>query len=100
MKIPLEILRISAGKIEDNGMLYANAFILDNSIANTIEADRIDVGQQQAKVTICTNNENALSKKLASTGVVPSSILCEVETAVKKGIMTMKIVGFDLPKAS
>ena len=95
MKIPMNIIRLSAGKIEDNGMLYSNAIVLDDDIANLIEPDRIDVGQKDAKVSMSTDNHNQLAKELAHSGLIPSVILCDVETTVKKNVMTMKIVGFE-----
>jgi len=98
MKIPMDILRISAGKIEDGGMLYASAFVLDETVNHTLEPDRIDVGKQYAKVRMSTDNENALAKRLASTGLVPCILMCEVETSVRKNEISMRIVNFDVPK--
>ena len=95
MKIEFDIKRISAGKIDDNQMLYANAMVLDDGVADTIEADRIDVGQQQAKISISTDNNNALSRSLALSGLIPGKVVCTVETKVKQQSMTMTITGFD-----
>lgn len=98
MKVPMNILRLSAGKIDDGGMLYANAIILDENIANQIEKDRIDVGQQHAKVKINTSDENKLAKQLAQSGLIPNVIMCDVSTIVKKAEITMQINGFEFPK--
>lgn len=95
MKVELDILRISAGKIDDNQMLYANAIILDENVADQIELDRIDVGQQHAKVKISTENNNALARRIAISGLVPSKIACTVKTAVKSGSITMEIIDFN-----
>lgn len=95
MKVPMQILRVSAGKIEESGMLYANAIVLDSEVANQIDTDRIDVGQQHAKVKMSTENENQLAKELAKSGLVPSTVMCEVKTTVKKGEVAMMIIGFE-----
>lgn len=96
MKIPLQILRLSAGKISDNNMLFASVTVLDDSVAGIIEQDRIDVGQQHAKINISTDNENELARKIANSGLLPCAMLVEVETIVKQGSMQMKIIGFNL----
>lgn len=96
MKIPLQILRLSAGKISDNNMLFASVMVLDDSIAGIIEQDRIDVGQQHAKINISTDNENELARKIANSGLLPATLVVDVETIVKQATMQMKIVGFDI----
>lgn len=94
MKTPLNITRISAGKLDDGGMLYASALVLDENIANQIESDRIDCGQQVAKVQINTDNNNQLAREIASSGKVPGVVMCDVNTSVKKNVLTMTINGF------
>lgn len=96
----MKILRISAGIIDDNKMLYANAIILDDTVANQIDNDRIDVGQQHAKVKISTEDNNILSRSLASSGLVPGDIQVDVKTTVKSGGITMEIIGFDSKKVA
>jgi hypothetical protein len=100
MKVTMKILRISAGIIDDNKMLYANAIILDDTVANQIDNDRIDVGQQHAKVKISTEDNNVLSRALASSGLVPGDIQVDVKTTVKSGGITMEIIGFDSKKVA
>jgi len=94
MKFPMNILSLSGGKIEDGGLLYASAQILDDNQADQITDDRIDVGQKTAKVKISTANENQIVKALAKAGLIPGIVICEVETIVKKNEMVMNIVGF------
>jgi len=95
MKTQLNVLSLSAGKIEDNGMLYASLIVLDEKQANQIDEDRIDVGQKHAKIKMCTNDNNLLAKQLATSGIVPSIITVELETTVKKGELSMMVTSFD-----
>ena len=94
MNTHMNILRISAGKIESNGMLYANAVILDDTVSDTITDDRIDVGQQHAKIKISTDNANALARSLASSGLVPGIIEVTIKTTVRSNEATIQIVDF------
>jgi hypothetical protein len=94
MKTPLNITRISAGRLEDNGMLYASALVIDENQANTIETDRIDCGSQVAKVQIDTSDNNKLAREMALSGLVPGELMCDVSTSVKKNVLTMTINGF------
>lgn len=95
MKTKLDILRISAGRIEEGGMLYANAIILDEEIANDVEPDRIDVGQKHAKIKMETANDNKLAISLANSGLIPGSVTVTVKTSVKKNEAVMMITGFE-----
>ena len=94
MKVPMHITRISSGRIEDNGMLYASAYVLNDEKINLVEDDRIDVGKHLAKVSISTDDNNSLSRRLANSGLIGSIVLCEVATEIKKNQMTMRIVDF------
>jgi hypothetical protein len=104
MKVQLDILRISAGNMTDSNsgekIVYASAIILDENIADQITSDRIDVGQQHAKVKITTDNDNELSRSLALSGLVPGVVDVDVKTAVKGGIVTMEIIGFTSKKVA
>lgn len=100
MKTTMDILRISAGKIDTNGQLYANAIIIDENIADTITPDRIDVGQQHAKVKIITDDNNHLALLLAKSGLIPGRVEVEIKTAVKGGEATLQIVNFSDKKVS
>lgn len=104
MKVSMNILRVSAGVMSDpksnDKIIYASAIVVDEDIANQIDSDRIDVGQQHAKVKISTTNNNELARSLALSGLVPGQIDVEVKTSVKSGSITMEIVGFDSKKAA
>ena len=98
MKTTMEILRISAGKIEDN--LYASVTIIDEKVADTITSDRIDVGQQHAKVRLDTSDHNRLATLLAQSGLVPGTVEVEVKTSVRAGEASLQIVGFSDKKVA
>lgn len=100
MKTVMNILRISAGRIDTNDQLYANAIIVDEAVADLITTDRIDVGQQHAKVKIDTDDNNRLATLLARSGLVPGMVEVDIVTAVKGGEATFKIVNFSDKKAS
>jgi hypothetical protein len=100
MKTQMQILRLSAGRIESNGMLYANAIVLDEDVADNVTPDRIDVGQQHAKVKISTENNNRIAHLLATSGLVPGMVEVEIKTSVKKGEATVEIINFVDKKAS
>jgi hypothetical protein len=100
MKTTLKILLISAGIIEDNKQVYGSVIVLDEGISNQIDNDRIEVGQKHAKVSISTINNNQLARDLAYSGLVPGHVSVEVQTTVKKGVMTMEIVSFDSKKVA
>ena len=101
MKIPMNIHSISAGIMQDSGtnIIYASAMVLSDDLSKEISDERIDVGVKFAKVKINTDDNNILSRKLASTFVFPFQVLCDVSTVVKKGEMVMQINSFDTPKA-
>lgn len=94
MKMPLNLLSMSAGKIDDGGLLYASVQMLDDNQADQITPDRIDVGQKTAKVKVTTGTDNRLAMDLAKSGLIPGIVMCEVETIVKKNEMVMQIIGF------
>lgn len=95
MQLPFNVLRVSGGIIEDNHMLWANAVIVDDEVASLIEKDRFDVGQQNAKVKICTENNNELVERFAKSGLIPGTVTCTVKSSVKSGSITMTIVDFE-----
>lgn len=92
MKTTMQILRVSAGKIEGNN--YASVTIIDENVADTISAERIDVGQQHAKVRMDTSNENRLATLLAQSGLVPGLVEVELKTSVRGGEASLQIVNF------
>lgn len=94
MKTQLEILRLSAGVITDNGMLYASASVVDDNIADLNTPERIDIGQQIAKYRMSTDDNNRLAKELASSGLVPGVIEVDLTTSVRQGDASLMIVGF------
>ena len=96
----MNILRISAGRIDSNDQLYANAIIVDEAVADLITSDRIDVGQQHAKVKIDTGDNNRLATLLAKSGLVPGMVEVDIVTAVKGGEAALKIVNFSDKKAA
>jgi hypothetical protein len=104
MKVQMNILRISAGTMTDaksgEKIVYASAIILDENVADEISIDRIDVGQQHAKVKMCFDQDNVLARSLATSGLVPGLVDVEVKTAVKGGSVTMEIIGFSPRKAA
>lgn len=100
MKVPMQILSISAGKLDNGGDLYASVIILDSEQNSQITPERIDVGQKHAKVKVSTDNDNQLCRTLATSGQVPGTCLVDIETTVKKGEMVIKIVGFQPSKAA
>jgi hypothetical protein len=104
MKVSMNILRVSAGNMVDaktsEKIVYASAIVLDEAIANQIDSDRIDVGQQHAKVKISTENNNQLSRELASSGLIPGDVNVHVKTSVKSGGITMEITGFEPKRAA
>jgi hypothetical protein len=95
MKMTLNILALSGGKIEENGMLYANAIYLDEGINKSITDDRIDYGQKHAKIRMTTENNNQMIKDLAQSGLVPGQIEFTVETKVKQGEMSLVLTSFN-----
>lgn len=94
VKTVMNILRISAGRIDSNNQLYANAIIVDEAVADLITSDRIDVGQQHAKVRIDTSDNNRMATLLAQSGLVPGLVEVEIVTGVKSGEATIQIVNF------
>jgi hypothetical protein len=100
MKTQMNILMISAGIIEDNKQVYGSVTILDEAISSQIDNDRIEVGQKHAKVQLNTDNNNQLARDLAASGLVPGVVTVEVQNAVKKGAITMAIVGFENKKTA
>jgi len=104
MKVQMNILRISAGNMVDSNsgekIVYASAIILDENVADEISSDRIDVGQQHAKVKMSVLQDNVLARSLASSGLVPGLVDVDVKTAVKGGGVTMEIIGFSPRKAA
>lgn len=92
MKTTMHILRISAGKMEDN--LYASVTIIDENVASTVSPDRIDVGQQHAKVRMDTDSNNKLALELANSGLVPGLVEVDVSTTVKQGEAILRITNF------
>lgn len=100
MKTIMHILRISAGRIDSNDQLYANAIIVDETVANLISADRIDVGQQHAKVKIETSDNNRMATMLAQSGLVPGYVEVEITTSVKGGEAVIKIINFSDKKVA
>jgi hypothetical protein len=104
MKMNMNILRISAGNMVDSStgdkIVYSSVIVLDEDIANEVSNDRIDVGQQHAKVKMSVENDNALARSLANSGLVPGEVVVDVKTSVKAGGMTMEIIGFTPRKAA
>lgn len=100
MKTVMNILRISAGRIDSNDALYANAIIVDENVSDQISPDRIDVGQQHAKVKIDTGDNNRLAMMLAKSGLVPGMVEVDIVTAVKAGEATFRIVNFTDKKSA
>lgn len=100
MKTTMQILRLSAGRIEDNGVLYANAITLDDSVSDLVTADRIDVGQQHAKVQMDTSDNNRLAHLLANSGLVPGDVEVTVKPMVKQGQTVLQIIGFSDKKVA
>lgn len=94
MKTSMQILRVSAGRIDTSDTLYANAIIVDENVADQVTPDRIDVGQQNAKVSMDTFENNKLALALAKSGLVPGDVVVDVVTAVKGGVATFKITNF------
>ena len=98
MKMTMNILRISAGNMVDSStgdkIVYSSVIVLDDSVANEVSSDRIDVGQQHAKVKMSVEHDNALARSLAVSGLVPGEVLVDVKTSVKAGGMSMEIIGF------
>lgn len=94
MKTQMNILRISAGRIDSNDTLYANAIMVDENISDEISQDRIDVGQKHAKVKIDTSNNNELAIRFAKSGLVPGVVEVEIVTSVKGGEASFTIVNF------
>lgn len=104
MKMNMNILRISAGNMVDSStgdkIVYSSVIVLDEDIANDVSNDRIDVGQQHAKVKMSVENDNALARSLAHSGLVPGEVVVDVKTSVKAGGMTMEIIGFTPKKVA
>lgn len=92
MKSVLNILRLSAGVME--GRPYANCITLDESMNDLITPERIDVGQQHAKVQLDTSDNNRLATLLANSGLVPGLVECELKTSVKSGAVSVTVIGF------
>jgi len=92
MKTKMQILRLSAGVIEGN--TYASVTIIDDSIADLKTAERIDVGQQHAKVRLDTSNNNALALRLADSGLIPGLVDVELKSSVRAGEASIQIINF------
>jgi len=100
MKTQLNVLSLSAGKIEDNGMLYANLVVLDGKQSNQIDPDRIDVGQKHAKIKLSTDDNNSLARRLANSGLIPCILTVDLDTTVKKNEVAMIVTDFEALPAS
>jgi len=94
---------LGAGTFKDNekneSVDYANLIVLQDKENQIIESDNINVGQELAKVPLETSENNSLAKQLATSGLIPGTVTVQVKQLIKKGIMTIKIVGFT-PKSS
>jgi len=94
MKTVLNVLSLSAGKIEDGGLLYASLTVLDEARSDQVEQDRIDVGQKHAKIKINVADNNALARRLAVSGLIPGSITVQLGQTVKKGEVALIVNDF------
>ena len=100
MRTTLNVLSLSAGKIDDGGLLYASFTVLDEAQANQVDQDRIDVGQKHAKIKIITDGENKLARSLAVSGLIPGEITVTLGQTVKKGEVALIVESFEpLPAA-
>lgn len=100
MKTVMNILRISAGRIESSGQLYANAIFVDEAVTDFISSDRIDVGQQHGKAKIVTDDNNRVATLLAQSGLVPGMVEVDVVIGVKGGESIVKITNFSDKKVA
>lgn len=96
----LNIVRVAGGIIDDNNQLWSNAIIIEDKTENVLDGNSFASGQKHAKVQICTDNNNELGKKIASSGLLPAVLDVEISSSVKKGMMVMEITGFTPPPKS
>lgn len=94
MKASLNILRVAGGIIDDNNQLWSNAIVVEDKTEHSFEANQFASGQKHAKVSISTENNNALGRRIAESGLLPGFIEVEISTTVKKASMVMEITGF------
>ncbi len=98
MKEKFKVLSLSAGKFTDDQSreerTFASLNFLDKSVAEILEEDRINVGQQHAKMKICTDNNNELARKLANSKLIPGDIELELEMTTVKNAPALMVVGF------
>ena len=98
MKETFKVLSLSAGNFTDDvtreERVFASLVFVDKNVADTIETDQIKVGQQHAKMKICTDNNNALSRKLADSGQIPGTVELELEMTTVKNAPSLMVVGF------
>lgn len=87
-------------KEENKSIDYANMMILADKDTQIIEHQNINIGQELAKVQLSSDDNNALSLALANSGLIPGYIVFHTKSIIKKGISTIKIVGFDDKKAT
>ena len=92
MKVPMQLLSAGCGALEQGG-LWSNVVVLDDEQHEFNDGSRMDKGLKTAKISVCTENENEVGKRLF-TLKYPIQILAEVETSVKQSQLVMKIKNF------
>jgi len=100
MKYKLNILRVAGGIIDDNQQLWANAIVVEEKIENSSEGNNFASGQKHAKVKISNEDNNAVGRRLAESGLLPGIVEVEIDTSVQKGSMVMEITGFSSAKVA
>lgn len=97
------VVGLGAGTFKDTeqnkSVDYANLIVLQDKENQINEHQNINIGQELAKVPLLTDNNNELAQKLASSGLVPGLITFQIKQLIKKGVMTLKVVGFTPKKA-
>ncbi|MCF1459615.1 MAG: hypothetical protein LPH21_19325 [Shewanella sp.] len=84
----------------EDGTPYGSALVAEGAVDTLVTADRIVCGEQLPKFQLDTKDNNALAQSLASSGLIPGVIECDVQTAVSAGKATLKIIAFNRAKAS
>ncbi len=98
MQQQFKVLSLSAGTFTDDQTGeqrdYSSITYLDETIAQTIEKDRIAIGQQHTKIKLDTSNNNKLAHDLSKSGLIPGDITFTLKMTSVKNVPSLMITGY------
>lgn len=94
MKIKMHVLNVGYGNME--GTDWANAQILADTPESVDDGDRFFKGCKTAKISITTNNNQDIAKRLGRE-TFPQEIEFEADMAIVGGKTQLKILDFVKP---